>query len=88
MRTKLPRRDDARQGVSLVTRGQDLFAATGLQRLLQILLGLQEPVYHHHRLILGADGRKRSKSFDDTSLASSRAQGASPADIRRLAGLI
>lgn len=79
--------DDARQGVTHVTRGQDLFAATDLQRLLQVLLGLPEPVYHHHRLIVAGDGHKLSKSVGDTSLASLRAEGASPHDIRRLVGL-
>ncbi len=48
--------DDAVQGVTHVTRGQDLLAATDLQRLLRVLLGLSEPVYHHHRLILDSDG--------------------------------
>ncbi len=50
--------DDAFQGVSDVVRGQDLFWSTSIHRLLQALLGLPEPIYHHHRLILDADGRK------------------------------
>ena len=50
--------DDAFQGVSEVVRGQDLFWSTSIHRLLQALLGLPEPVYHHHRLILDADGHK------------------------------
>ena len=79
--------DDARQGVTHVVRGQDLFHATSIHSLLQELLGLDEPVYHHHRLILGEDGRKLSKSLKDTSLASLRAAGMTPDDIRRLAGL-
>jgi glutamyl-Q tRNA(Asp) synthetase len=79
--------DDAWQGVTHVTRGRDLFAATDLHRLLQVLLDLQEPVYHHHRLIVDASGRKLAKSARDTSLKSLREQGASPADIRRLVGL-
>ena len=54
--------DDALQGVTDVVRGQDLFAATGVHRLLQTLLGLAAPAYHHHRLLLDADGRKLSKS--------------------------
>jgi glutamyl-Q tRNA(Asp) synthetase len=78
--------DDARQGITHVTRGMDLFAATDAQRLLQILLDLPEPVYHHHRLILDGAGRKLSKSRGDTSLAHLRSMGASPADIRRLLG--
>ncbi|WP_072397451.1 tRNA glutamyl-Q(34) synthetase GluQRS [Hyphomicrobium sp. CS1GBMeth3] len=79
--------DDARQGVSHVTRGRDLFAATSLHRLLQILLGLPEPIYHHHRLLTGADGLKLSKSAGDTSLTALRRQGISPQEIRRLVGL-
>lgn len=79
--------DDARQGVTHVTRGEDLFAATHLQRLLQALLQLPAPVYCHHRLISGADGRKLSKSAKDTSLRALRAGGATPADIRRAVGL-
>jgi glutamyl-Q tRNA(Asp) synthetase len=79
--------DDALQDVSHVVRGQDLFAATGVHRLLQDLLGLQQPRYFHHRLILGADGRKLSKSLRDTGLAALREAGASPGDVRRLVGL-
>jgi glutamyl-Q tRNA(Asp) synthetase len=79
--------DDAFQGVTHVTRGQDLFAATGLHRLLQVLLGLPEPIYQHHRLLLDETGRKLSKSARDTSLRSLRTQGVTPAAVRRLAGL-
>jgi glutamyl-Q tRNA(Asp) synthetase len=70
-----------------VVRGRDLFHATGLHRLLQHLLGLAPPVYHHHRLILDADGRKLSKSTHATGLRELRAGGATPADIRRMIGL-
>lgn len=79
--------DDARQGITHVTRGQDLFAATGLHRLLQVLLALPEPVYHHHRLVTDAAGRKLSKSARDTSLRSLRRDGLTPDGIRQLAGL-
>jgi glutamyl-Q tRNA(Asp) synthetase len=79
--------DDAWQGVTHVTRGCDLLAATGLHRLLQVLLGLPAPVYRHHRLIVDAAGRKLSKSAHDTSLRSLRDGGATPGEIRRLAGL-
>ena len=79
--------DDARQGVTHVTRGRDLFQATGVHRLLQVLLGLPEPTYRHHRLLTDADGRKLSKSGGDTGLAALRAGGAAPADIRRMVGL-
>jgi glutamyl-Q tRNA(Asp) synthetase len=70
-----------------VTRGKDLYAATDLHRLLQVLLDLPEPVYWHHRLITDLDGRKLAKSGGDTSLSALRAQGASVNDIRRLVGL-
>lgn len=76
--------DDALQNISHVVRGQDLYAATGVQRLLQELLGLPQPRYFHHRLILGPDGRKLSKSFKDTGLAALREAGMSPQDVRRL----
>ena len=80
--------DDARQGVTDVVRGQDLFWATGIHRLLQALLGLPQPVYHHHKLILDADGRKLSKSTQATSLRKLRAAGATAADVRRMVGLV
>jgi glutamyl-Q tRNA(Asp) synthetase len=79
--------DDALQGVTNVVRGADLFHATSVHRLLQALLGLPAPSYHHHRLILGADGRKLSKSRAGTALAALRESGATPADIRRMTGL-
>lgn len=79
--------DDALQGVTHVVRGLDLFHATSVHRLLQALLCLPEPVYRHHRLILGPDGKKLSKSLGDTGLAVLRENGASAADIRRLVGL-
>ncbi|TPI36717.1 tRNA glutamyl-Q(34) synthetase GluQRS [Mesorhizobium sp. B3-1-6] len=79
--------DDALQDVSHVVRGQDLYSATGVQRLLQELLGLPQPRYFHHRLILGPDGRKLSKSFKDTGLAALRDAGVPVRDVRRLIGL-
>ena len=79
--------DDALQEVTDVVRGQDLFWTTGIHRLLQRLLDLPEPLYHHHRLILDADGRKLSKSTQATSLRELRAGGAGAADIRRMVGL-
>ena len=79
--------DDAWQGVTHITRGQDLYAATDLHRLLQVLLDLPEPVYHHHRLITDESGRKLAKSARDTSLAALRKQGVSLAGVRRLVGL-
>jgi glutamyl-Q tRNA(Asp) synthetase len=79
--------DDAAQGVTHVVRGQDLFYATAAHRLLQTLLGYPEPIYHHHRLVLGADGQKLSKSTKATALRALRQAGATPADIRRMVGL-
>ncbi len=79
--------DDALQGVTDVVRGQDLFWATAIHRLLQALLGLPEPVYHHHRLIVDAAGRKLSKSTSATSLRELRSGGAAAVDIRRMVGL-
>ncbi|MET3600544.1 tRNA glutamyl-Q(34) synthetase GluQRS [Martelella mangrovi] len=78
--------DDAAQHVTHVVRGMDLYHATSVHRLLQELLGLPTPVYHHHRLILGADGCKLSKSNQDTALEELRAKGVSPADIRVMCG--
>ena len=79
--------DDAIQGVTHVVRGQDLFHVTGLHRLLQVLLGLPQPVYHHHRLIRDAKGRKLSKSSAATGLRELRREGVTPADVRRMIGL-
>jgi glutamyl-Q tRNA(Asp) synthetase len=79
--------DDADQGVSLVTRGEDLFAATHVQRLLQSLLGLPAPRYRHHALVRGADGRRLAKRDRDQTLAALRGSGATPEDIQRLVGL-
>ena len=79
--------DDALQGVTHVVRGQDLQSATSVHRVLQGLLGLAVPHYHHHRLVLDAEGRKLSKSTRATGLRELRAGGATPADIRRMAGL-
>jgi glutamyl-Q tRNA(Asp) synthetase len=79
--------DDAQQDITDVVRGRDLFHTTSVHRLLQALLGLAVPRYHHHRLILDADGKKLSKSTAATSLRELRAAGATPADIRRRVGL-
>jgi glutamyl-Q tRNA(Asp) synthetase len=79
--------DDALQGVSHVVRGADLFAATSVQRLLQELLGLPVPVYFHHPLIPGPDGRKLSKSLRDTGLNALRQAGHTPEAVRRVVGL-
>jgi glutamyl-Q tRNA(Asp) synthetase len=79
--------DDALQGVTEVVRGQDLFWSTSVHRLLQQLLGLPQPAYRHHRLVLDAAGRKLSKSTQATGLRELRAGGATADDIRRLVGL-
>ncbi len=75
--------DDAFQGVTLVTRGNDLFAATHVQRLLQALLDLPEPTYAHHKLILDEQGRKFSKRDAAVTLRELRARGVTPGDIRQ-----
>lgn len=77
--------DDALQGVTDVVRGQDLFYATAVHRLLQHLLDLPAPVYRHHALIVGADGRKLSKSRGDTGIAALRESGHPAEEVRRMA---
>ena len=79
--------DDAAQGITDVVRGQDLFWATSLHRLLQVLLGLPEPRYRHHRLILDEQGHKLAKSTQSTGLRDLRPQGVTPEDIRSMVGL-
>jgi glutamyl-Q tRNA(Asp) synthetase len=78
--------DDAWQGITHVVRGGDLRAATPLHRLLQALLGLPEPVWHHHRLIRDAEGRRLAKRDDARALATLRAEGASPGEVRAMLG--
>jgi glutamyl-Q tRNA(Asp) synthetase len=78
--------DDARQGVTHVVRGRDLFWSTSVHRLLQTLLDLPTPIYRHHPLVLDAEGRKLSKSTAATGLRTLRESGATPADIRRMVG--
>lgn len=79
--------DDALQGVTDVVRGVDLFDATAVHILLQKLLGLPQPNYMHHQLIMDDDGRKLAKSNKDTSLASLREAGLTLNDIKRMIGL-
>ena len=79
--------DDAECGVTLVTRGNDLFAATHVQRLLQALLLLPQPDYAHHKLILDEDGRKFSKRSESVTLRSLRKSGVTVEDVRRRVGL-
>jgi glutamyl-Q tRNA(Asp) synthetase len=73
--------DDAAQGVTDVVRGRDLYAATDVHRLLQALLGLPTPDYHHHPLLADAEGRRLAKRHGAPSLADLRAAGADPAEI-------
>ncbi|MBE1237475.1 tRNA glutamyl-Q(34) synthetase GluQRS [Phaeovibrio sulfidiphilus] len=79
--------DDALQGVTRVVRGQDLFEATHVHRLLQALLGLPTPLYRHHRLLAGPDGRRYAKSAGSLSLRALREAGETPDSIRARIGL-
>jgi glutamyl-Q tRNA(Asp) synthetase len=79
--------DDAAQGITHVTRGRDMEAATDIHVLLQMLLGLPVPIYHFHRLILDDEGKKLAKSKGSQSLADLRAEGWTPEDVRRAVGL-
>ncbi|QIK41390.1 tRNA glutamyl-Q(34) synthetase GluQRS [Pontivivens nitratireducens] len=78
--------DDAAQGVTHVTRGRDLFAATPLHRLLQVLLDLPEPLYRHHRLIRDENGKRLAKRDDARALATLRAEGWSREDVLHAIG--
>ena len=79
--------DDAAQGITEVTRGEDLFEATAVHVVLQRLLGLPTPAYHHHRLIRDAQGKRLAKRDDARALFKYRAEGATPADVRAMVGL-
>ncbi|MDV4144105.1 tRNA glutamyl-Q(34) synthetase GluQRS [Shimia sp. FJ5] len=79
--------DDAAQGITHVIRGEDLFEATKIHVILQRLLGLPTPAYHHHRLIRDDTGKRLAKRDDARAIAKYRADGATPEDIRRLVGL-
>jgi glutamyl-Q tRNA(Asp) synthetase len=79
--------DDAFEGVTLVTRGNDLFAATHIQRVLQALLALPAPAYAHHKLILDETGRKFSKRDNAVTLRAMRRSGVTPAEIRKQLGV-
>jgi glutamyl-Q tRNA(Asp) synthetase len=78
--------DDALQGVTLVTRGEDLVPATGVHRLLQALLDLPLPDYHHHGLIAGSDGRRLAKRDGAATVRALREGGRSASEVRALAG--
>ncbi|MDX5350514.1 MAG: tRNA glutamyl-Q(34) synthetase GluQRS [Paracoccaceae bacterium] len=79
--------DDADQGITHVIRGEDLFDFTPIQVILQHLLGLPTPVYHHHRLIRDEAGKRLAKRDDARAISKYRDEGVSPAEIRRLVGL-
>src|SRR5262245_48481566 len=79
--------DDALQGVTLVTRGNDLFHATHIHRLLQACLGYESPAYAHHRLILDASGKKFSKRDRAATLQELRNQGENPNAVLERLGL-
>jgi len=79
--------DDADQEVSLVTRGEDLFASTHVHRLLQSLLGLPVPRYRHHALIRDGGGRRLAKRDRDRTLAALRRTGTTPGEIRQQLGV-
>jgi len=78
--------DDDLQGVTLVTRGEDLFFATHLHRLLQALLGLTVPEWHHHGLLTNERGERLAKRDRAQTLRSLREAGRTPAEVRALAG--
>lgn len=79
--------DDAAQGITHVVRGADLFEATPVHRLLQALMGLSEPLYHHHRLIRDDAGKRLAKRDDARALSLYRDAGETPARIRDRLGL-
>lgn len=79
--------DDAAQGVTLVTRGEDLKPATHVHRLLQALLGLPAPRYAHHPLLRDATGQRLAKRDHAPAMRDLRAAGLAPAEVRRLAGV-
>lgn len=79
--------DDAAQSVTHVVRGQDLFEATKIHVVLQGLLGLPTPVYHHHRLIRDENGKRLAKRDDARAIAKYREDGLRPEDIRAMVGL-
>jgi len=80
--------DDALQGVNHVIRGEDLREAVHIQRLLQALLGLKSPQYRHHRLVLGADGKRLAKRAGHGRLSDLREQGVPPAGVLTMVGLM
>jgi len=78
--------DDELQGVTLITRGMDLFRATDVHRLLQALLGYPSPEYYHHKLLVDESGKRFAKRDKAVTLRSLRESGKTPEDVRRMAG--
>jgi glutamyl-Q tRNA(Asp) synthetase len=79
--------DDALQGITHVIRGHDLFEAAHIQRLLQALLDLPTPIYRHHRLLAGPDGKRYAKRDRAQTLRELRAAGMTPGRLRAEMGL-
>ena len=79
--------DDAIQGVTLVTRGEDLSLSTSIHRLIQSLLDLQPPTYYHHQLLKGPNGTKLSKRDETMTIRSLRHSGKTPEDIKKMVGI-
>ena len=79
--------DDHLQGITLVTRGTDLFEATHVHRLLQALLGLATPDYHHHAMVAGPGGERLAKRAGAPTLQSLRDAGRTPAEVREMVGM-
>ncbi len=79
--------DDADQNITHVVRGEDMFEATQIHVLLQSLLGLPTPVYHHHPLIRDENGKRLAKRDDARAIQKYRDEGATPEDVRAMVGL-
>ena len=78
--------DDHLQGINLVTRGRDLFPSTHVHRVLQALLDLDTPTYHHHHLLTDADGKRFAKRDNSVTIRALRKDGKTPDQVRFLAG--
>jgi glutamyl-Q tRNA(Asp) synthetase len=76
--------DDHLQGITLVTRGEDLFTATHVHRVLQALLGYAPPDYHHHKLCIDASGRRYAKRDQSVTIRALRESGVTPEDVWRM----
>lgn len=79
--------DDAKQQITDVIRGEDLFEATSIHLFLQKLMGLSSPIYHHHPLVRDENGKRLAKRDDAKSISAFRDQGLTPEDIRQIVGL-